>query len=148
LLRRCHSAWFEVGRWYGQPNRRLADVVEATDFIRASWNLRDQVALVSAVGFGPGSGGEVLALAREPHALSGFRRLTSSQRERLAADWRAGFALLDREVSRVRSHVRRRGSLPRGVVRVGRYVVSEGIDITLFVLGLLALVVALVRGRN
>jgi len=148
LLRRCHSAWFEVGRWYGQPNRRLADVVEATDFIRASWNLRDQVALVSVVGFGPGSGGEVLDLVREPHTLNAFRRLTSSQRERLAADWRAGFALLDREVSRVRSHVRRRGTLPRGVVRVGRYLVSEGIDITLFVLGLLALVVALVRGRN
>jgi hypothetical protein len=116
--------------------------------IRASWNLRDQVSLVSAVGFAPGSGAEVLALVREPHALSAFRRLTSSQRERLAADWRAGFALLDQEVSRLRGQVRRRGSLPRGVGRVGRYLIGEGLDIALFVLGLLALVIALARSRN
>jgi curved DNA-binding protein CbpA len=148
LLRRWHSAWIEIGRWYGQPNRRLADLLEATELIRAAWSLRNQAALALAIDFRPGSGAEVIALVRAPHALNAFRRMTSSQRESLAVDWRAGLALLDRELSRLRGHVQRRRAVPRSVVRIARYLVTEGLDITLFVLGLVALGVALARNRN
>jgi hypothetical protein len=148
LLRRWRFAWVEIGRWYGQPERKLADLTEATELIRAAWNLRDLAPLLSATDLNPRPGADVVALAREPHALNSYRRMKASQREKLAADWRAGLVLLDRELRQVRGQVRRRRPVPRSVGRTTRYLVTDGIDITLFVLGLIALGIALARSRN
>ena len=64
-------------------------------------------------------------------------------------DWRAGLAKLSDDVRMLRWRVRRhrRGALGRLMARTVRYAVGDGLDVTLFVLGLAALWVAYLRTR-
>jgi hypothetical protein len=88
-------------------------------------------------------------LARQPLPLTTYRQFLPEQRAALAADWRAGegqLADVYGEMGRaVRRHRRRAPRL--AVRRVARALVSDRLDLAMFVLGLIALGVAILRSR-
>jgi hypothetical protein len=148
LLRQLRIAWLDLGRWFGVPAVKVTSLTEAVELLRAAWALRDLAEKVQARDVVSHEGTSVVELARQPHVLRGFRRMNSSRRADLAANWRSGLANLDREMKSLRDQVRRRRTIPRGLVKTARFLVTDGIDLTLFALGLIAIGIALWRSRH
>jgi hypothetical protein len=148
--RRLLAAWRDVGDFVaGQP--RLREPGVAIEFVSALLELRERLAAEDAPPVGlPGQPGAlVAALARQPLPLTTYRQFLPEQRTALATDWQAGEARLAemyREMARaVRRH---RRSAPRRAVRAAaRALVTDRLDLTLFVLGLAALGLAILRAR-
>jgi hypothetical protein len=144
--RQLRSAWADLERWFGGSSVRISTLVDAADMIGAAWAVRD--ALAADAVSKRSEGAIVAALVREPHVLRLFRRLTSHQRADLALDWRRGLAAIDRELQILRDRVRRRRAIPRRFVIAARWLVGDGLDLTLFVLGALALAIAWWRSQH
>jgi hypothetical protein len=151
VARHLLQSWREAERFLADPDYRLRDRVDAAALVRTLSRLRDLAADDAAppVAAAGQAGHLVVALARQPRLLHDYRRLPPEHRLAVAADWRAGFAKLADDVRMLRWRVRRHrhGALRRWAARTARYAVSDGLDVTLFVLGLAALGVALLRSR-
>ncbi|HEX4590871.1 MAG TPA: hypothetical protein VH120_13125 [Gemmataceae bacterium] len=145
--RRLLTTWREVGRYVREPGRRLSPP-EAIDFVAALLELREHLAddrVPTTVSPGePGS--VVVAFARQPLPFSTFRHLLPDQRSALAADWQAGEARIAEVYSRLNR--RKRRSAPERALRKFAYTIAtDRFDLVMFVLGLLALGLALLRTR-
>jgi hypothetical protein len=143
------AAWRGVGGYLTDLGRRIRQPAEAVEFVGALLELRDRLADDE---YGPtvvpGQPGALVAsLARQPLPLSTYRQFLPEQRTALAADWRAGEAYLATAYRDAGRAVRReRRSAPRRALRAfGRTLVTDRLDLTLFVLGLLAIGIALFR---
>jgi hypothetical protein len=149
--RRLLAAWRDAGRFLEDPARRLRRPAEAVELVGTLWDLRGRLADAAAPPVGPPGqpGALVAALARQPLPLHTYRHLLPEQRTTLASDWRAG---LDRlaaahwELQRAARRHRRRAPR-RAVARAARALVTSRLDLTLFVLGLAALGLAVLRSR-
>jgi hypothetical protein len=149
--RRLLAAWREVGNYIGNPDRRPRRPAEAVEFVGTLLELRDRLAATAApvIGLPSQAGALVAALARQPLPLTTYRQFLPEQRTALAADWRTGEERLAEEYRAVSRAVRRhhRTAPQRAMRKVARAIVSDRLDLTLFVLGLLALGLALIRSR-
>lgn len=89
-------AWQQVGRFLGQPRRRLTRIAEANELIRRLSEIRELLEeFPPLLGQAGQPGYLVLALARQPMVVPTFRSLSRSQRVALARDWRAGKVMLE-----------------------------------------------------
>jgi len=132
------------------PGRTIRDPSDAVELIRALWAVRDAADFPDAAAvMGSGRPGSlILGLARTPHLLRVFRRMETASRNSMVADWQNGLRVLDREITRLRGMVRRRPPIPRAVRRAWRFLLGDGIDITLFALAIAALGIALWRSQR
>lgn len=148
--RRLLAAWRNVGDFLGEQ-RRLREPGVAIEFVGALMELRERLAADDAPPVGlPGQPGAlVAALARQPLPLTTYRQFLPEQRTALAADWQAGEARLAETYRETGRAVRRqRRSAPRRAVRAAaRSLMTDRLDLTLFVLGLAALGLAILRAR-
>ena len=88
-------------------------------------------------------------MARQPLPLFTFRQLLPEQRSTLAADWQAGERRLAESYAEIGRAVRRhRRHAPRRALRkMARLLMTDRFDLVMFVLGLAALGLALLRTR-
>jgi hypothetical protein len=147
--RRLLAAWRDVGPFVDDPEGRPHRPAEAIEFVGALLELRDRLSDDASPPTGlPGQPGAlVAALARQSLPLSTYRDFLPEQRAALAADWRAGEGRLAEAYREVGRAVRRhhRNAPRRAVRRVARALVTDRLDLTLFVLGLAALGLAILR---
>lgn len=145
-VRQLRTAWRALEPWFGDSAARVTTLVDAADMIRAAWVLRDSLSSIAAVR--QGEGALVAAFVREPHILRLYRRRTPLQRSELALDWRRGLAAIELELRVLRGQVQRRRALPRRIVAAGRWLLGDGLDFTLFLLGALAIGIAIWRSQH
>jgi hypothetical protein len=149
--RRLLAAWRDAGEFLGDADRTLQRPAEAVELVGVLWQLRVQLEDEGAASVGlPGQPGAVVAaLARQPLPLHTFRHLLPEQRVTLASDWRFGEDRLNtayRDLQRaVRRH--RRHAARRTLARAVRWLLTDRLDLLLFVLGMAALGLALYRSR-
>jgi hypothetical protein len=146
--RRLLVAWREVGDCLSNPRTKLG-AAEAIEFVGGLMDVRDRSNAFDSFGLPSQAGSMVLGLARQPLPLSAFRHLAAAQRAQLAEDWRAGkeriAGIYDELLRAVRRNRRR---APRRAARqFARVLVTDALDLTLFVFGLAALVLAIWRTR-
>jgi hypothetical protein len=146
------AAWRDVGRYVADPTRRPHRPAEGVEFVGTLLELRQQLGAEDAPPVGlPGQPGAlVAALARQPLPLTTYRQFLPEQRSALAADWQAGEARLTdafRENSRA-VRLYHRTAPRRAVRRLARSLITDRLDLTLFLLGLAALGLALWRSRG
>jgi hypothetical protein len=148
-VRHLRDAWRAAGLYLADAGRRLQRPVEAVELVTALWEVRRSTDGEAAppIGHTGQPGSLVGALARQPHLLHTFRHLLADQRAALAADWLAAAGRIDELVLELQDRVRRRrrDRLRRALRRIGRSLVTDRLDVTLFVLGLTALGIALYR---
>jgi hypothetical protein len=151
--RRLRIAWQAAGRTLADAVRPLRQPVEAVELVVALWEIRrladGDPSAAPPVGHTGQAGAIVGALARQANILHTFRHLLPDQRVTLAADWRAGADRIDETLRALQEHLRRppRQRLGRALRRAGWFLVTDRLDLTLFVLGLAALGIALYRSR-
>jgi hypothetical protein len=149
--RRLLAAWRDVGDYLADPAGRPLRPTEGIAFVGTVLELRDRLADDAAPPIGlPGQpGADVAALARQQLPLTTLRHLRREQRSELAADWQAAADRLTANYAEIGRAVRRhrRTALPRAFRKTGRALVTDRLDLTLFVLGLAALGLALWRSR-
>ncbi|HEX4589748.1 MAG TPA: hypothetical protein VH120_07455 [Gemmataceae bacterium] len=145
-IRRLSRTWRDLGNYLRDPGRKLSPA-EAIDFVAALLELRERLAdETMSITISQGEPGSVVAaLARQPLPLSTFRHLLPEQRSALAADWRAG----EVRIAAARSTLGRprRRAAPRVFRKAARVVVADRLNLMIFVLGLAALGLALLRTR-
>lgn len=145
-VRRLRSVWRDLEQWFGDSTTRITTLTDAGDMIRAAWAVRD--ALGSNTITRAGDGTIVAAMVREPHVLRLYRRRTPLQRSEMALDWQRGLAAIDRELRDLRRQVERPRIVPRRIAVSARWLVGDGLDLTLFLLGALALGIAIWRSQH
>jgi hypothetical protein len=144
--RRVKTAWVDVSRWLDDPQKKIGELVDAADFIRAMWSVRNFTDHPSAPDFDPPRPGfRVVALSRRPDLLRQFRRMSADQRAELAADHLAGAAMLNEQNAILRNALGRRSKTRRLFIKIGRYLWSSGVELMLVAFGLVALAIALWR---
>jgi hypothetical protein len=147
--RRLLTAWREVGDYIADPAGRPLRPTEGIEFVGAVVELRARLADDASPPIGlPGQlGADVAALTRQHLPLTTFRHMQREQRSALAADWQAAtdqLTTIYAETGRaVRRH--RRTASQRALRKAARSLVTDRLDLTLFVLGLAALGLALLR---
>jgi hypothetical protein len=148
LVRRLLHSWREVGDYLSDQSARLSPA-EAIEFVGSLIDVRERLAEVEGFAL-PGQPGAVVAgLARQQLPLFTFRHLLVEQRSALTADWLAGetrLAAIHRDLLRG-AHRRRRRASWNAARRIGRALVTDSLDLTMFVLGLAALGLAIWRTR-
>jgi hypothetical protein len=149
--RRLLAAWRDVGDYLADPAGRPLRPTEGIEFVGIILELRDRLADDAAPPTGlPGQpGADVAALARQQLPLTAFRHLRREQRSALAADWQAAADRLTATYAEISRAVRRhqRTGPQRALRKAARALVTDRLDLTLFVLGLAALGLALLRSR-
>ena len=147
--RRLLAAWRDVGDFVADPGGRPLRPTEGIAFVGAILELRDRLAKESAPSIGlPGqAGAEVTALGRQQLPLTAFQHLGREQRLSLAADWQSALDRLNAVYAEISRAVRRqrRTAVQRAARNFARALVTDRLDLTLFVLGLAALGLALIR---
>jgi hypothetical protein len=149
--RRLLAAWRAVGDFIADPSRRSLRPAETIEFVGALLELRARLAddAVPAVVLPGQPGSLVAALARQPLPLSTYRQFLPEQRVTLRADWQAGEQRVA-EAYRSMGHAVRRHqhtASRRAVRKLARSLVSDRLDLVLFVMGLAALTLALLSSR-
>ncbi|GIW79990.1 MAG: hypothetical protein KatS3mg105_1797 [Gemmatales bacterium] len=95
LTREFLYLWDRVGKFLGNPKRRLVRQTEAVLLVRALHELQELLEEFPPILGRPGQPGYlVFALARQPLVVPTFRNLLPSQREALARDWQAARTML------------------------------------------------------
>ncbi len=142
--------WERAGRYLGQPKRRLARPSEARELIDVLTAIRDEVKdFPPLVGEAGQPGYLVITLARQPAIVPTFQTLLPGQRDALARDWSAGQKALQAHKDYLRHESRslRRKTIFYQLFRAARTFLNENPAGWLIVLGLVAIIVALVRGQ-
>jgi hypothetical protein len=151
VTRHLHNAWRSVGQLLAQADRSLRQPVETVEFVAALRDVRRWTDHTAAppVGHSGQPGALVGAFARRPHVLHAFRDLLRDQRAALAADWQAGRNVLAETLHALQAQLRRstQDRLRRKFRRTARTLLTVRLDLTLFVMGLVALGIALIRSR-
>jgi hypothetical protein len=146
-LRRLRLAWLELGRLFGEPEARPTELLNCVDLIQSARSVRTAWARdpTAPIGREHTPGGTVIGLIRGSRILRRYQRLKPSEREAAASDWRNGLVAIDRELSRWRERAGRRHPLARRLRRTMRFLINDGLDISLCLLGLVALGIAIWR---
>jgi hypothetical protein len=146
VARRVKTAWAELSRWIEHPEKKIEQLVDAADFVRAIWSVRNCAAHPSAPAFDPPSPGfRIVALARQPDFLRQFRRMSSDKRAALATDYRAGATILDEQWATLRSVLGPRSKTFRSFRKAQRFLCGKGLELMLIAVGLAALAIAFWR---
>jgi hypothetical protein len=148
--RQLLRVWESVGKYVGDPSKRVSKPAEATELIQDLTTVR-----VLLRTFPPflGAAGQpgylVMALARLQAIVPTFQTLLPSQRDALARDWKAGQKLLIAHRGFLRQELRsmRRRGLLAQVYRAVKTVLTDQPGMVLLLLALLALNVAVWRYR-
>jgi hypothetical protein len=147
--RHLTRAWEAVGKYLGNPKRKLTKPAEATELIARMKALREALdGFPRLLGEAGQPGYSVVVLAHQPAPVPVLQTLLPGQRETLAQHWKGGrqFLLAHREFLRDEMQaLRRRGSLGR-VLRATRQAINDNAGaVLLVVLALFALVAAIWR---
>jgi hypothetical protein len=148
--RRLLAAWRAVGDFVADPAGPPLRPTEGIEFVGTILELRQRLSEDSAPPIVPGQpGAEVATLARQQLPLTTFRHLQREQRSALAADWQAAADRLSASYAEINRAVRRhrRMAPQRALRKAVRALVTDRLDLTLFLLGLAALGLALLRTR-
>ncbi len=146
--RRLMRAWDRVGKFFGNPRRKLSKPAEATELIG---QLRDVKSALESfpplLGEAGQPGYSVVVLARQPAPVPVFQTLLAGQRDTLAQHWKGGRQVLEshREYLRHEIQAVRRGGRLRRAWRAARHAVTDQPGVLLLLLALLALNVAIWR---
>jgi hypothetical protein len=135
-------AWKQAGKYLSDPARFITRPTEATELIHELTAVRTLLrAFPPLLGQAGQPGYLVLALARQQMIVPTFQTLLPSQREALARDWQAGFALLTahRQFLREELRVHRLKGRGRRAVRAVRDSILNHPGVLLLVTALLAL---------
>jgi hypothetical protein len=107
FLRKCRRAWLKLRPVFLDPHDPLDRPGRVLLLLQGAEAVRPLLADLAGVAGGLGEpGGSVAAIFRQPLILDTIRRLLPDQRERVAADWRAGLQAIDHEYDRVRQVAR------------------------------------------
>lgn len=146
-LRAVLRAWEKLQPYFGVPSEPLAGPAQVLGFVEAARGCRTALALSEYRDWFARYGGAVVAVVRNPLALSVFRDLVGSQRQALAADWAAAAAELKRRYKSMRRGLRE--SKPRKryatIVRDSRHWLRENPEWVLAALITFAVIVGLLR---
>jgi curved DNA-binding protein CbpA len=147
-LRRLLRAWQTLQRTVGDPSWRVTQPAEAARLMR---NLAEVDATSRQASAGTGNSAEaghlVIALARQQTAAATFQELLPGQRQALAKDWHDRLVQLEqfqRDLRRDLLATRKHRPIRRGAARALAYFADRP-GLILFLLGLLALQIALCR---
>src|SRR5262249_43725561 len=146
--RKLLAAWEQIGKFMGQPQRRIARPAEATEFIRLLARIRSLLRGFPAVLGQAGQPGYlVVALAQQPAPVPMFQTLLPTQRETLAQHWDAGNKLLTahRQFLRQEARARRRRSRLARAAHATASFIAEYPEYVLFALAMLAVTFAIAR---
>lgn len=141
--------WKYAGKYLGHKKRRLTRPSEAREFIELLTALREEMeGFPKILGEAGQAGYLVVSMARQPTVVPTFQTLLASQRESLARDWLAGLKVLQEHQRYLRQETRglRHKTFLGLALRAVRSFLNDNPAGWLIVLGLLALIIALVRG--
>ncbi len=148
-IRHLRAAWRDLGDYVADPVARPLRPTEGIEFVAAILEVRGRLANDTGPRIGlPGQAGAIVAaLARQPLPLTTFRHFQREQRSALAADWQAAADQLNTVYAETAGALRqhRRTAQRRALRKVARALVTDRLDLMLFVLGLAALGLALLR---
>jgi len=103
LLRRSRRAWSKLRPVFLDPNDPLDRPGRILILLEGAAAIRPLLPELSGVVGGIDEpGGSLSAVLAQPLLMDAMRRLLPTQRERVAADWRAGLQELEREYARMR----------------------------------------------
>jgi hypothetical protein len=127
--RQLLAAWEQVGRYVGDPERRLVRKAEAESMLRQLEAIRELLhEFPPLLGQAGQPGYSVIALARQPLIVQTFQSLLPSQREVLARHWQEGRELLRAHRRFLRAELRalkRRSRWARSLSALGQFLAAR-----------------------
>jgi hypothetical protein len=146
--RRLMRAWDQAGKYLARGKRRPNSLAEEADLVKQLTAIRDLLEEFPPLIGQPGQPGQhVAAIARQQQIQQTIQNLDQPQLDALAKDWLAGRTLLasHRRFLSLELQAHRKRSPWAKAVRAMRALINDHPGYVLLIIGLLALLVALVH---